>query len=214
MSRAERPAASSVPRRRPFSSSRPTRSAGRSRRAAGSIRAWRAGPAAIRQFRSLLPAALLLLAAPAAAQPDFVTAPVTPQMAVAAVDECVWQIRAGAFDHQRLIDAGWLSVIRSDGGETDIRGYRHPDNMILLHIIDEPNGSDLCAAMAPTGRGLSMDAIRSALRERLGLRPSRQGNRSVWELDDLVLALAPMTNDVGVRIEVNRRSGDADARPR
>ncbi len=162
------------------------------------------------QSRSLAPTAVLLLAIPAVAQPDFVTAPVTAQMAVAAVDECALQLRAPAFDHQRLTQAGWVDAIRSDGDDLDIVGYRHPRNMILLNIFDSANGADRCLVMAPTGRGLDMESLRAALRERLGDRPAREGDRSVWELDDLVLVLAPM-GPAGVIVEIDRRSGHADS---
>ena len=150
-------------------------------------------------------AALFLAAQPAPAEPpSFVTAPVTPAMAVAAVDECAWQLRAGAFDHARLTGAGWVSVIRSQGGEDDLRGYRHRDNMILLHIFDNANAADRCAVMAPTGLGLSLDSMRAALGERLGVRPRRRDTETIWELDDLRITLKPMTAP-GILVELDPR---------
>lgn len=142
-----------------------------------------------------------VLAAPAIAQPAFVTAPVTPDMAVAAVDECARQLRAGSFDHDRLTEAGWVIAIRSEG-DADIRGYRHPDNMILLNLFDNANVPDSCSVMAPTGRGLSLDSLRSALGEHLGARGRREGSEASWELDDLLIALKPM-GSAGVIVELS-----------
>ena len=148
--------------------------------------------------------ALLLAAQAPADPPAFATAPVTPEMAVAAVDECAWQLRAAAFDHRRLTDAGWVDVIRSDGDEAVIRGYRHRDNMILLHLFDNANESDKCAVMAPTGMGLSLDSMRSALAGRLGARPRRRDSQTMWELDDLRVVLRPMVS-AGVLVELSPR---------
>jgi hypothetical protein len=144
-------------------------------------------------------------ATPAIGQPAFVTAPVTPEQALAAVDECAQQLRAGTFDHQRLAEAGWVNAIRSEGGDSELRGYRHPDNMILLNITDNANASDSCSVMAPTGRGLSLDAMRSALGEHFAVRARREGGQSEWELDDLHIVLKPMGN-VGIIVELSPAS--------
>ena len=142
------------------------------------------------------------LATPAIGQPAFVTAPVTPEQALAAVDECAQQLRAGTFDHLRLTQAGWVNAIRSEGGDVDLRGYRHPDNMILLNITDNANTSDSCSVMAPTGRGLSMDAMRFALGEHFAVRARREGDQSAWEPDGLRIVLKPM-GSAGVIVELS-----------
>ena len=141
-------------------------------------------------------------ATPAIAQPAFVTAPVTPEQALAAVDECAQQLRAGTFDHQRLTQAGWVSAIRSEGGDVDLRGYRHPENMILLNITDNANAADSCSVMAPTGRGLSLEAMRSALGEHFAARARREGGQTAWDLNDLHIVLKPM-GSAGVIIELS-----------
>jgi hypothetical protein len=151
-----------------------------------------------------------LLALLVAAQASFITAPVTPDMAVAAVDECARQLRAGTFDHARLTDGGWVSAVRSRGGEVDIQAFRHPDNMILLSTIDKPNEPDLCTVMAPIGQGLNLETVQSALRERWGVRPRREDTQSVWEIDDLRIALRPM-GGAGVVIELSPRSTNGDS---
>jgi hypothetical protein len=151
-----------------------------------------------------LAAAALFCAAPAGAQPDFQNAPVTAEMTLAAINLCAAQVRAGAFDHDSLTKAGWVPVISAEGDPV-LRGFRHPDNMILLTTFDSAEKPDKCVVMAPTGHGLTLDSMRSAIREQTSIKPKAEGERLVWELDDLTFGLKPMGGNVGVVIDIDPR---------
>ena len=163
-----------------------------------------------------LAAAVVLLgcAAPLVAQPaaapaeprpaDFTTAPVTAEMAMAAVDLCASQLRAGNFDAEALTSAGWVRAISADG-EPVIRGYRHPDNMILLNTMDSARGPDKCAVMAPAGRGLTLESMQAALAARDDIRPARRGDATSWTQDNLGFEMRPMGN-AGVVVEIQARN--------
>ena len=157
--------------------------------------------------------AVAAVAQPAANQaPAFLTAPVTVPMLVAAVDICRSQLRAGAFDEAAMTGAGWVLAIRSEAGPP-IRGYRHPDNMIILSTFAGTSGADRCTVMGPTGPGLTLETMRAALRERTAVRPRNRGGAAVWTLDDVTMTLKPM-GAVGVVVELERRSNDVDSRQR
>jgi len=158
--------------------------------------------------------AVAAVAQPAAAQPPaFLTAPVTVPMVVSAVDICSSQMRAGAFDEAAMTGAGWVVAIRSEAGPP-IRGYRHPDNMIILSTFAGASGADKCTVMAPTGpAGVTLESMRAALRERIAARPRSRDGAAVWTLDDLTMTLKPMGN-FGVVVEIERRSADVDSRQR
>jgi hypothetical protein len=149
-------------------------------------------------------AAAGLLAVPggAAAQPHFTEAPVTARMVLGAVDICTRQVRAGTFDGAELTGAGWVLAIRSDG-ETVIRGYRHPDNMILLTTFDKRTDPDECRIIAPTGRGLTIHQMHAALEQQIGGATAVEG-QAVWSGERVRLAMRPLS-DVGVVIEVTPR---------
>jgi hypothetical protein len=136
----------------------------------------------------------------AAAQPAFAEAPVTAPMVLAAVDICTRQIRAGAFDGAALTGAGWVLAIQ---GGTVVRGYRHPDNMILLATFDNPTGPDECRVIAPTGRGLTIQQMQVALEQRMGQAAVVAG-QAVWSPDGLRLVLRPLS-DAGVVIDITPR---------
>jgi hypothetical protein len=159
-----------------------------------------------RLLKLLALAAAGLLAVPggAVAQPDFTEAPVTAPMVLAAVDICTRQVRAGAFDGGALTGAGWVLVIRGDGGGMVVRGYRHPDNMILLTTSDKPTDPDTCMVMAPTGRGMTIYQMHAALLQQIGAPPAAEDGQAVWLLDGVRLAMRAMS-DVGVAIEVTPR---------
>lgn len=137
---------------------------------------------------------------PASQQPAFATAPVTPPMVLAAMDICSTQMRAGTFDAQALTGSGWVLAIRSEGDPV-LRGYRHPDNMIILTTFDSAAGSDKCTVMAPTRMGLSFDSMRAALAERLNARSRRSGAAHSWAADRLTYTLRPLA-DAGVAIDI------------
>jgi hypothetical protein len=164
----------------------------------------------------LIAAGLAIAAAaqPAAAQaPDFLTAPVTVPMIMSAVEICRSQLRAGAFDEAAMTGAGWVLAIRSEAGPP-IRGYRHPDNMIILSTFAGTSGTDRCTVMGPTGPGgVTLESMRAALREQTDARPRNSGGATVWTLDDFTMALKPM-GAVGVLVEFERRSNDVDSRQR
>ena len=150
-------------------------------------------------------AAALLCPAPAAlAQPAFVTAPVTAPMVLAAMDICTRQIRAGAFDADALTRAGWVLAIRAEGNPV-IRGYRHPDNMILLNTFDHAGEADTCSVMAPVGRGLSLEEMRAAIEAQTHARPDGATGAMAWTVDGMSLELKPM-GAAGVVVEI-RPSG-------
>lgn len=140
--------------------------------------------------------------AAAAQEPAFVNAPVTAPMVIAAVDICTRQIQARAFDGAALTGAGWVLAIR--GGEV-IRGYRHPDNMILLTTFDSADSPDKCTVMAPTGRGLNIHQMHAALEQRMGGQATAEGGQAVWTPTGLRLTMQSMAQDVGVVIEVTPR---------
>ena len=164
----------------------------------------------------LLAAGLALSAAaqPGASQtPDFLTAPVTAPMMVSAVDICTRQVRAGAFDEAAMTGAGWVLAIRSEAGPP-IRGYRHPDNMIILSTFAGESGADRCTVMGPMGPGgLTLESMRRALRERTDVRPRNNGGATVWTLDGVTMALKPM-GAVGIVVEIQPRSPNVDSRQR
>jgi hypothetical protein len=144
------------------------------------------------QRAALAVAAALALAAPAAAQdPDFVSAPVTADMVLASMAICVGQLRAGAFDHAALTGAGWVSAVNAEG-EPVLRGYRHPDNMILVTTVDSAIARDICIVMAPLGRGLTLDAMRATIEAQPGVRATRAGDATSWTADGLSFVLKPM----------------------
>ena len=151
---------------------------------------------------ALAAAALLALPGSAAAQqPAFIDAPVSAPIVLAAVDICTRQIRAHAFDGAALTGAGWVLAIQA--GEV-IRGYRHPDNMILLTTFDSPTEPDKCTVMAPTGRGLTLPQMHAALEQQAGRQAAAERGEAVWLLDGVRLGLRPM-GEVGVKIEVTPR---------
>ncbi|HEX8366193.1 MAG TPA: hypothetical protein VF603_13010 [Allosphingosinicella sp.] len=157
--------------------------------------------------------AIAACAPPVAAQPPaFLTAPVTVPMLVSAVEICRSQLRAGAFDEAAMTGAGWVLAIRSEAGPP-IRGYRHPDNMIILSTFAGASGADRCTVMGPTGPGLTLETMRAALRDRTAVRPRNSGGAAVWSLDDVTMTLKPM-GAVGVVVELERRSADVDSRQR
>jgi hypothetical protein len=151
----------------------------------------------------LAAAALLALPGGAAAQPAFTEAPVTAPMVLAAVDICTRQIRAGAFDGNALTGAGWVLAIRGDGDGLVVRGYRHPDNMILLNTFDKRTDPDECRVIAPTGRGLTIHQMHAALEQQMG-PPTAVGGQAVWTPDGVRLAMRSLA-DVGVVIEITPR---------
>ena len=152
---------------------------------------------------TLAAAGLLALPGGAAAQPAFTEAPVTAPMVLAALDICTRQVRAGTFDSAELTGAGWVLAIRADG-ETVIRGYRHPDNMILLTTFDKRTDPDECRIIAPTGRGLTIHQMHAALEQRMGGQATAVAGQAVWTPEGVRLAMRPLS-DVGVVIEVTPR---------
>jgi len=144
-----------------------------------------------------------------AANNGFATAPVTAEMVVGAVDICMAQMRAAAFDGDALARKGWpLAVHTEDGG---IRGYRHPDNMILLTMVAGREGRE-CLVMAPTGRGLMIEQMRGAMERQLGEGPKQGPEGQMWASGELSVSLKPMGGNVGVLIDVQPRNTDVHSR--
>ena len=173
-------------------------------RARASAKAWVAGRPLVGWLARLAVAATLIQAAPGMAQqPAFATAPVTVDMTLAAMGICVGQLHAGAFDADALTGAGWVRAISAEGDPV-IRGYRHPDNMILLNTLDSANGNDKCLVMAPVGQGMTLEDMRAAIAAQPDVRMTRAGEATRWTSDGLSFELKPM-GGAGVVIEIEAR---------
>ena len=162
---------------------------------------WVAHGSSVAWLAKLALAAALIQSTPGMAQqPAFATAPVTAEMTLAAMGICVVQLHAGAFDADALTGAGWVRAISADGDPV-IRGYRHPDNMILLNTMDSTSGPDKCAVMAPTGLGLTLESMRAAVEAQDGVRTRRNGDTTSWTAENLSFVLKSM-GSAGVVIEI------------
>ena len=150
-------------------------------------------------------------AAPADGPPAFTTAPVTADMVLSSMDHRTLHLRAGAFDEGALTQLGLGARHSVHDGDPIIRGFRHPDNMILLGTIDGRDGADKCTVMAPTGRGLDFSQMRSAIEQQTSVLPTSAGASVRWTLDDMTLELKPM-GGAGVIIEVLPRNAATPSR--
>ena len=141
--------------------------------------------------------ALLALAVAEVAPP---VAPPVPSMIVseaqfaAALPLCRDQLARARFDEQVLIDAGWPKAVSvaPDGRSPSLTTYRHPENMLLLTLIDAPTGADQCVIMVPFGPQLDVAKLVAQVSAFVPRGRDRAGGWPTWASPTFDVALSQM----------------------
>ncbi|WP_447726753.1 hypothetical protein [Sphingomonas koreensis] len=125
---------------------------------------------------------------------------VTPAQLTAALGICRDQLGKPVFTDQELVAAGWPKAMiqESDGTAPAMRTYRHPENMLLLTLLDFPAKPDECIVMVPLGAQLNIQRITTIVTDFAGAKPVR-GAVPVWHTDAADLQLESQ-GAIGARI--------------
>ncbi len=159
----------------------------------------------------LLPALLALSsvqAAPAPPAPNVSASNmiVTGEQLAAALSICRDQLAKPRFAGTELLAAGWPKVISVAPNDKSpaMTTYRHPENMLLLTLVDHQDKADQCVIMVPFGPEIDVAKVIARISSIAERGPDRPGGWPTWKTAAFDLQFDPMATS-GVRITFTKK---------